>query len=188
MSSLELKDKDLLIAAAILRELKERLGFLQNVGLEYLSLTRSAATLSGGESQRIRLATQIGSRLTGVLYVLDEPSIGLHQKDNARLLTTLMNLRNLGNTVLVVEHDEDTILSADHVIDMGPGAGIHGGEIMFSGSPEALLKSETSLTGLYLSGKKQIQTPEKRRTGSGQWLTLSGACSNNLKQIGRAHV
>lgn len=183
MSSLELKDKDLLIAAAILRELKERLGFLQNVGLEYLSLTRSAATLSGGESQRIRLATQIGSRLTGVLYVLDEPSIGLHQKDNARLLTTLMNLRNLGNTVLVVEHDEDTILSADHVIDMGPGAGIHGGEIMFSGSPEALLKSETSLTGLYLSGKKQIQTPEKRRTGSGQWLTLSGACSNNLKHI-----
>ncbi len=183
MSSLELKDKDHLIAETILKELKERLGFLQNVGLEYLTLNHSAATLSGGESQRIRLATQIGSKLTGVLYVLDEPSIGLHQKDNARLLTTLMNLRNLGNTVLVVEHDEDTILSADHVIDMGPGAGIHGGEIMFSGSPETLLKSETSLTGLYLSGKKQIQTPEKRRTGSGQWLTLSGACSNNLKHI-----
>ena len=183
MSSLELKDKDHLIAETILKELKERLGFLQNVGLEYLTLNRSAATLSGGESQRIRLATQIGSKLTGVLYVLDEPSIGLHQKDNARLLTTLMNLRNLGNTVLVVEHDEDTILSADHVIDMGPGAGIHGGEIMFSGSPEALLKSETSLTGLYLSGKKQIPTPEKRRTGSGQWLTLSGACSNNLKHV-----
>jgi excinuclease ABC subunit A len=183
MSSLELNTKDHLIAETILKELRERLGFLQNVGLEYLTLNRSAATLSGGESQRIRLATQIGSKLTGVLYVLDEPSIGLHQKDNARLLTTLMNLRNLGNTVLVVEHDEDTILSADHVIDMGPGAGIHGGEIMFSGSPEALLKSETSLTGLYLSGKKQIQTPEKRRTGSGQWLTLSGACSNNLKHV-----
>ncbi|MCM2283757.1 MAG: excinuclease ABC subunit UvrA [Desulfobacula sp.] len=183
MSSLELNTKDHQIAETILKELRERLGFLQNVGLEYLTLNRSAATLSGGESQRIRLATQIGSKLTGVLYVLDEPSIGLHQKDNARLLTTLMNLRNLGNTVLVVEHDEDTILSADHVIDMGPGAGIHGGEIMFSGSPEALLKSETSLTGLYLSGKKQIQTPEKRRTGSGQWLTLSGACSNNLKHV-----
>nr|NJM04000.1 excinuclease ABC subunit UvrA [Desulfobacula sp.] len=183
ISSLELKDKDLLIAEAILKELRERLGFLQNVGLDYLTLNRSAATLSGGESQRIRLATQIGSKLTGVLYVLDEPSIGLHQKDNARLLTTLMNLRNLGNTVLVVEHDEDTILSADHVIDMGPGAGIHGGEIMFSGSPEDLLKCETALTGLYLSGKKQIPMPEKRRKGSGQWLTLYDAHSNNLKHI-----
>ena len=183
ISSLELKDKDLLIAEAILKELKERLGFLQNVGLDYLTLNRSAATLSGGESQRIRLATQIGSKLTGVLYVLDEPSIGLHQKDNARLLTTLMNLRNLGNTVLVVEHDEETILSADHVIDMGPGAGIHGGEVMFSGSPEDLLKSETSLTGLYLSGKKQIPTPEKRRPGSGRALTLYDAHSNNLKHI-----
>ena len=183
ISSLELKDKNLLIAEAILKELKERLGFLQNVGLEYLTLNRSAATLSGGESQRIRLATQIGSKLTGVLYVLDEPSIGLHQKDNARLLTTLMNLRNLGNTVLVVEHDEETILSADYVIDMGPGAGINGGEVMFSGSPEALLKSDASLTGLYLSGKKRIQTPEKRRKGSGRSLILYDAYSNNLKHI-----
>ncbi len=183
ISSLELKNNDRLIAQGILRELKERLGFLQNVGLEYLTLNRSAATLSGGESQRIRLATQIGSKLTGVLYVLDEPSIGLHQKDNARLLTTLMNLRNLGNTVLVVEHDEETILSADHVIDMGPGAGINGGEVMFSGSPEELMKSKTSLTGLYLSGKKRIHTPEKRRKGSGQSLTLYDAYSNNLKHI-----
>jgi len=150
MSSLELKNKDRLIAEGILKELKERLCFLQNVGLEYLTLDRSAATLSGGESQRIRLATQIGSKLSGVLYVLDEPSIGLHQKDNARLLTTLMDLRNIGNTVLVVEHDEETVLSADHVIDMGPGAGINGGEVIFSGSPEELIKSEKSLTGFYL--------------------------------------
>ncbi len=183
LSSLELKDMDLLIAEGILKELKERLGFLQNVGLDYLTLDRSAATLSGGESQRIRLATQIGSKLTGVLYVLDEPSIGLHQKDNARLLTTLMNLRNLGNTVLVVEHDEETILSADHVIDMGPGAGINGGEITFSGSPDALIQSATSLTGLYLSGGKRIHVPEKRRKGTGKFLTLCDAYSNNLKHI-----
>ena len=183
ISSLDLKNKDHLIAEGILRELKERLGFLQNVGLEYLTLDRSAATLSGGESQRIRLATQIGSKLTGVLYVLDEPSIGLHQKDNARLLTTLMNLRNLGNTVLVVEHDEETILSADHVIDMGPGAGVNGGEVMFSGSPEALIKSETSLTGLYISGKKNIRIPENRRKGSGKSITIYDAYSNNLKHI-----
>ncbi|MFA5905997.1 MAG: excinuclease ABC subunit UvrA [Desulfobacula sp.] len=183
ISTLELKNKDILIAEGILNELKERLGFLQNVGLEYLTLDRSAATLSGGESQRIRLATQIGSKLTGVLYVLDEPSIGLHQKDNARLLTTLMNLKNLGNTVLVVEHDDETILSADHVIDMGPGAGVNGGEIIFSGPPEAILKSETSLTGLYLSGEKRIQTPEKRRKGTGKSLILYDAHSNNLKHI-----
>ncbi|OGR22904.1 MAG: excinuclease ABC subunit A [Desulfobacterales bacterium RIFOXYA12_FULL_46_15] len=183
ISCLELKNKDQLIAEGILKELKERLSFLQNVGLEYLTLDRSAATLSGGESQRIRLATQIGSKLTGVLYVLDEPSIGLHQKDNARLLTTLMNLRNLGNTVLVVEHDEETVLSSDHVIDMGPGAGSNGGEVMFSGSPEELMKSETSLTGLYLSGKKRIHTPAKRRKGSGRSLTLYDAYANNLKHI-----
>ncbi|MBU1342840.1 MAG: excinuclease ABC subunit UvrA [Proteobacteria bacterium] len=183
ISSLNLKDKDKIIAERIIKELFERLGFLQNVGLEYLTLDRSAATLSGGESQRIRLATQIGSKLTGVLYVLDEPSIGLHQKDNARLLTTLMNLRDLGNTVLVVEHDEETILCSDHVIDIGPGAGVNGGEVVFSGTPEALINCETSLTGLYLSGKKSIKIPEKRRKGIGKSLTIYQANSNNLKNI-----
>jgi excinuclease ABC subunit A len=183
ISSLDLLDKDKIISARIIKELAERLSFLQKVGLEYLTLGRSAATLSGGESQRIRLATQIGSKLTGVLYVLDEPSIGLHQKDNARLLTTLMNLRNLGNTVLVVEHDEETILACDHVIDIGPGAGINGGEIVFSGPPEELVKSVTSLTGLYLSGKKCIHIPERRRAGNGNSLTIYQASANNLKHI-----
>jgi excinuclease ABC subunit A len=183
ISSLDLLDKDKIISARIIKELTERLSFLQNVGLEYLTLGRSAATLSGGESQRIRLATQIGSKLTGVLYVLDEPSIGLHQKDNARLLTTLMNLRDLGNTVLLVEHDEETILSCDHVIDIGPGAGINGGKVVFSGPPEELVKSVTSLTGLYLSGKKCIHIPEQRRTGNGKSLTIYQASSNNLKNI-----
>ncbi|MCD4723072.1 MAG: excinuclease ABC subunit UvrA, partial [Desulfobacula sp.] len=183
ISSLTLKDKDQIIAARIIKELTERLSFLQNVGLEYLTLGRSAATLSGGESQRIRIATQIGSKLTGVLYVLDEPSIGLHQKDNARLLTTLMNLRDLGNTILVVEHDEETILSADHVIDIGPAAGINGGQVVFSGPPEELIKNETSLTGLYLSGKKCIEIPEKRRKGFKKSFTIYQANSNNLKNI-----
>lgn len=183
ISSLPLKNKDKVIAAGIVKELTERLGFLQNVGLDYLTLGRSAATLSGGEAQRIRLATQIGSKLTGVLYVLDEPSIGLHQKDNARLLTTLMNLRNLGNTVLVVEHDEETILASDHVIDIGPAAGVNGGEVVFSGPPEDLINCETSLTGLYLSGKKSIKLPEKRREGTGHFLTIYQANSNNLKNI-----
>jgi excinuclease ABC subunit A len=183
ITSLNLKAKDKLIAAAITKELTERLGFLQNVGLEYLTLDRSAATLSGGESQRIRLATQIGSKLTGVLYVLDEPSIGLHQRDNARLLTTLMKLKNLGNTVLVVEHDEETILASDHVIDIGPGAGVNGGQVIFSGPPEDLIKSDTSLTGLYLSGKKSIKIPETRRKGMGTALTIFQASSNNLKNI-----
>ncbi|WP_022668313.1 excinuclease ABC subunit UvrA [Desulfospira joergensenii] len=183
ISSLEMAGRDKVIASAILNELEQRLGFLQNVGLEYLTLDRSAATLSGGESQRIRLATQIGSRLTGVLYVLDEPSIGLHQRDNARLLKTLMGLRDLGNTVLVVEHDEETILASDHVIDIGPGAGVHGGKIMFSGPPEDLFKSHDSLTGQYLSGKKQILAPEKRRKGNGKALTIKKASANNLKGI-----
>ncbi len=183
ISSLNLQNKDKIIAAPIIKELTERLGFLENVGLDYLTLARSAATLSGGEAQRIRLATQIGSKLTGVLYVLDEPSIGLHQKDNARLFTTLMNLRNLGNTVLVVEHDEETILASDHVIDIGPGAGINGGEVVFSGPPEELVKSNISLTGQYLSGKKSIQIPQTRRKGIGQSLTLYQASSNNLKDI-----
>ncbi|MCD4676570.1 MAG: excinuclease ABC subunit UvrA, partial [Desulfobacula sp.] len=183
ISSLNLKEKDRIIADRIIKELTERLSFLQNVGLEYLTLDRSAATLSGGEAQRIRLATQIGSKLTGVLYVLDEPSIGLHQKDNARLLTTLMNLRDLDNTVLVVEHDEETILSCDHVIDIGPAAGINGGEVIFAGPPEELVKSDTSLTGLYLSGKKCIKIPEKRRKNIGNSLTIYQANSNNLKNI-----
>ncbi|HCY84134.1 MAG TPA: excinuclease ABC subunit UvrA [Desulfobacteraceae bacterium] len=180
---LSLSGRDKTIADAIVRELVQRLGFLEDVGLDYLTLNRSAATLSGGESQRIRLATQIGSKLTGVLYVLDEPSIGLHQRDNARLLNTLMNLKHLGNTVLVVEHDEDTIMASDHVVDIGPGAGINGGEVVFSGTPEELIHSKDSLTGLYLSGKHCIETPKKRRKGNGNTLTITGASANNLKEI-----
>ncbi|MBA3013207.1 MAG: excinuclease ABC subunit UvrA [Proteobacteria bacterium] len=183
MSDLFLGKKERVIADSIIKELIARLGFLENVGLEYLSLDRSAATLSGGESQRIRLATQIGSKLTGVIYVLDEPSIGLHQRDNARLLNTLMNLKALGNTVLVVEHDVETILASDYVIDIGPGAGINGGNIVFSGTPEQLLLDEVSLTGLYLSGKRKIQIPDTRRKGNGKSLTILGACANNLKKM-----
>ncbi len=183
----ELEDKlhgqDALIAEKILKEIVERLGFLENVGLGYLTPDRTANTLSGGESQRIRLATQIGSKLTGVMYVLDEPSIGLHQRDNQRLLSTLIQMRNLGNTVLVVEHDEETILSADHVVDMGPGAGMRGGEVVFSGTPAELLKNTSSLTGRYLSGKKFIPVPEKRRKGNGKKLIIRGASANNLKKI-----
>ncbi len=171
------------IARRIFKEIIERLGFLENVGLSYLTLDRSAATLSGGESQRIRLATQIGSKLTGVLYVLDEPSIGLHQRDNQRLLATLMKMRDLGNTVLVVEHDEETIRASDHVVDMGPAAGMKGGQVVFSGTPEALLEDETSLTGKYLSGRLRIETPAKRRLGNTRKIIIQGACSNNLKNI-----
>ena len=171
------------IARRIVKEIKERLGFLTNVGLEYLSLDRSSATLSGGESQRIRLATQIGSSLMGVLYVLYEPSIGLHQRDNDRLLNTLFRLRDLGNTVIVVEHDEATIRSADYVVDLGPGAGVHGGETIFAGSPRALLKCKDSLTGQYLSGKKKIPLPKTRRKGNGKILEIHGARENNLKEI-----
>ncbi len=171
------------IARNIIEEIKARLGFLTSVGLDYLTLNRAAATLSGGESQRIRLATQIGSKLTGVLYVLDEPSIGLHQRDNQRLLDTLLNLRDMGNSVLVVEHDEETMLSSDHIIDMGPGAGIRGGEVVFSGTPQELLKAENSLTGDYLSGKKRIKIPTRRRTSRGKDLTITGAGTNNLKDI-----
>ena len=180
---LKLSKQENEIARRIIKELKERLGFLTNVGLEYLSLDRSSSTLSGGESQRIRLATQIGSSLMGVLYVLDEPSIGLHQRDNDRLLETLVRLRDLGNTVLVVEHDEATIRTADYVVDLGPGAGVHGGEISFSGTPKALLKSYGSLTGQYLSGKKEISLPERRRKGNGKFLEVKGAQENNLKKI-----
>ena len=180
---LELNPREREIARRILKEVSERLGFLLNVGLDYLTLGRSSATLSGGESERIRLATQIGSGLVGVLYILDEPSIGLHQRDNARLLSTLKKLRDLGNTILVVEHDQETILEADYVLDLGPGAGVHGGELVFKGTPQELLQSETSLTGKYLSGKLKIPLPHRRRKSRGQFLTLIGASENNLKDI-----
>ena len=180
---LTLDGKKAVIARRILKEITDRLGFLENVGLSYLTLDRSANTLSGGESQRIRLATQIGSKLTGVLYVLDEPSIGLHQRDNQRLLATLLKMRDLGNTVLVVEHDEETIRAADYVVDMGPAAGINGGEVVFAGTPEALLKDKNSLTGQYFSGRKRIEIPLVRRGGNGKKLIVRGASENNLKNI-----
>ncbi len=181
--SKQLSPKHREIAARILKEINERLGFLNNVGLEYLSLGRASGTLSGGESQRIRLASQIGSGLTGVLYVLDEPSIGLHQRDNDRLLTTLERLRDLGNTVLVVEHDEDAIRHADYLIDMGPGAGTHGGEVIAAGTPEQVMKSPKSITAQYLTGKKKIPIPDERRKGKGTFLEVIGARENNLKNI-----
>ena len=172
-----------LIAAGILKEVNERLQFLVNVGLDYLTLSRSAGSLSGGEAQRIRLATQIGSRLMGVLYVLDEPSIGLHQRDNARLIQTLKNMRDLGNTVLVVEHDEETWRAADWLIDLGPGAGKHGGQIIAAGTPDEVAQHPTSLTGQYLSGRLSIPVPKERRKGSGEWLVIRGAEANNLKNL-----
>jgi excinuclease ABC subunit A len=171
------------IARAILKEINERLGFLHNVGLDYLNLDRTSGTLSGGESQRIRLASQIGSGLSGVLYVLDEPSIGLHQKDNDRLLETLQRLKSLGNTVLVVEHDEDSIRTADHVIDMGPGAGIRGGEVVCAGTLEELLACKDSLTADYLTGRRRIEVPAKRRKGTGRKLTVHNAQANNLRNV-----
>ena len=183
IEKLSLNGRQGVIARPILREISVRLGFLSQVGLDYLSLDRSAATLSGGESQRIRLATQIGSRLTGVLYVLDEPSIGLHPRDHRRLLDALCRMRDLGNTVLVVEHDSETIHRADHVVDMGPGAGVEGGEVVYSGPPDGLLTSANSLTGQYLSGRRRIPAPASRRTGNGRNLVLSGASANNLKGI-----
>jgi len=179
---LDLTKKEQVIASRIFKEIRERLGFLTDVGLDYLTLDRSSMTLAGGEDQRIRLATQIGSALTGVLYVLDEPSIGLHQRDNDRLLATLTKLRDLGNTVLVVEHDRETILSADHVIDLGPGAGVQGGYVVATGSPKAIMANDKSLTGLYLSGKKTIGTPKKRRP-SGEKIIIKGAREHNLKGI-----
>ncbi len=181
--NIELSEKQKLIAQRVLKEIIERLSFLNSVGLEYLTLSRSAGTLSGGESQRIRLATQIGSSLMGVLYILDEPSIGLHQRDNDKLIATLQRLKDLGNTLIVVEHDEDTMRAADHIVDIGPGAGIHGGEVIFNGTPEELLKCEESITGQYLSGKKKILVPEKRREGNGKFLEIYGAAENNLKDI-----
>jgi len=179
----KLTPQEEVIARLVLREIKERLGFLVSVGLDYLSLDRASATLAGGEGERIRLATQIGSGLTGVLYVLDEPSIGLHLRDNLRLLDTLKRLRDLGNTVIVVEHDPQTVLTADHVIDMGPGAGVHGGEVIFTGPPDQLLKDEGSLTGKYLSGRLSIPIPTKRRKGAKGALIIEGARANNLKGI-----
>ncbi len=178
-----LNDRQRLIAGAITKEIDSRLSFLNSVGLSYLTLSRSAGTLSGGESQRIRLATQIGSALSGVLYILDEPSIGLHQRDNDKLIATLKELRDLGNTVIVVEHDEDTMKAADHIIDIGPGAGIHGGELVCSGSIEDIKKCDRSITGQYLSRKMTIPVPEKRRQGSGKSLRILGAAKNNLKNI-----
>ncbi|MCY3867711.1 MAG: excinuclease ABC subunit UvrA [Chloroflexi bacterium] len=178
-----LTEREQQIAHQILRELDSRVGFLSNVGLNYLSLSRSAATLSGGESQRIRLATQVGSQLTGVLYVLDEPSIGLHQRDNKRLIRTLTGLRDIGNTVLVVEHDEDTMRSSDWLIDLGPGAGEHGGEVVAAGTPDEVTLVDESCTGAFLAGRFQIPLPESRRAGSGEFLSLRGARANNLKSI-----
>lgn len=180
---LDLTERQEMIAHQILKEINARVGFLVDVGLDYLTLTRSAGTLSGGEAQRIRLATQIGSGLMGVLYILDEPSIGLHQRDNDRLLTTLKRLRDLGNTLVVVEHDEDTMFAADHIIDMGPGAGIHGGNVIATGTVNEIMESEESLTGAYLSGRKRIEVPEKRRQPNGKWLEVVGAKENNLKNL-----
>jgi excinuclease ABC subunit A len=182
--NLELSDRDMTIARLILKEVNARLGFLLDVGLDYLTLDRASATLAGGEAQRIRLATQIGSGLVGVLYVLDEPSIGLHQRDNQKLLDTLLRLRDLGNTLIVVEHDEDTIRSADWVVDIGPGAGEHGGHVVVSGTVDDLVKSDTSVTGAYLSGRKAIEVPHKRRKPTkGRELTVKGAQENNLKNV-----
>ena len=182
-NGLTLTETQQLIAAQILKEIRSRLGFLQSVGLSYLTLSRSSGTLSGGESQRIRLATQIGSSLMGVLYILDEPSIGLHQRDNDKLLATLCRLRDLGNTLIVVEHDEDTMRAADYLIDIGPGAGAHGGQVVAAGTPEEVMADPDSLTGQYLSGKKRIEVPAARRPGNGKLLTVRGARENNLKNI-----
>ena len=183
IDSLELTEKQHMIADTIIKEIRQRLSFLASVGLDYLTLSRSAGTLSGGESQRIRLATQIGSSLMGVLYILDEPSIGLHQRDNDKLLGTLRELRDIGNTLIVVEHDEDTIRAADYVVDIGPGAGVHGGEVVYSGNVEGLLKCKKSITGQYLSGKKKIEVPAERRKGNGNSLIIRNASENNLKNI-----
>ncbi|MBQ7500044.1 MAG: excinuclease ABC subunit UvrA [Clostridia bacterium] len=183
VNTLEFTENEAIIARDIMKELRSRLGFLENVGLQYLTLSRSAGTLSGGEAQRIRLATQIGSSLMGVLYILDEPSIGLHQRDNYKLISALKDLRDTGNTVIVVEHDEETMLESDYIIDIGPGAGIHGGEIVACGTPEEIAKNENSITGGYLSGRKMIPVPKTRRKGSGKYLRIIGARENNLKNI-----
>ncbi len=171
------------IAEKVLKEIRERLGFLENVGLNYLSLARTAETLSGGEAQRIRLASQIGAGLVGVMYVLDEPSIGLHQRDNSKLLDTLFHLRDIGNSVIVVEHDEDAMRAADYLVDIGPGAGVHGGKVIAAGTPDSVMKDEKSITGAYLSGRKYIAIPKNRMPPRGQWLTIYGAKGNNLRDV-----
>lgn len=183
VEGMQLSERDMLIGKMILKEIKSRLKFLKSVGLDYLTLSRSAGTLSGGESQRIRLATQIGSSLMGVLYILDEPSIGLHQRDNDKLIGTLKRLRDLGNTVIVVEHDEDTMRAADFIVDIGPGAGVHGGEVVCAGTAQDIMNCERSITGQYLSGRKKIPVPEERRKPDGRWLKITGASENNLKNI-----
>ena len=183
MEHLELNPTQTMIAAQILKEIKNRLGFLRSVGLQYLTLSQEAGTLSGGESQRIRLATQIGSSLMGVLYILDEPSIGLHQRDNDKLLATLKQLRDLGNTLLVVEHDEDTMRQADYIVDIGPGAGVNGGRVVAAGTPEEVMNTPGSVTGDYLSGRKKIPVPAQRRSGNGHWLKVFGAAENNLRHV-----
>ena len=182
-TELKLSEEQLKIADLLLKEILSRLTFLKNVGLEYLTLARSAATLSGGEAQRIRLATQIGSRLTGVLYVLDEPSIGLHQRDNDRLIKSLLDMRDLGNTLIVVEHDTDTMLAADYLVDVGPKAGDEGGRIVAAGTPQEVMQNDKSITGRYLSGKERIEVPKNRRKGTGKYITIKGARENNLKNI-----
>ena len=183
VNSMKLTPTEEVIAKEILKEIRSRLGFLESVGLDYLTLTRKAGTLSGGEAQRIRLATQIGSSLVGVLYILDEPSIGLHQRDNSKLIATLKKLRDLGNTVIVVEHDEETMTESDYIVDIGPGAGIHGGEVVACGTPDEVMKNENSITGAYLSGRKKIEIPKTRRSGNGNFLTVTGAQEHNLKNI-----
>ena len=183
LENLKLSKEKEEIARLLIKEILSRLTFLVNVGLDYLTLARSAYTLSGGEAQRIRLATQIGSRLTGVLYVLDEPSIGLHQRDNQRLINSMLEMRDLGNTLIVVEHDTDTMLACDYLVDIGPGAGIHGGNVVAKGTPKEVMQNENSITGAYLSGRRKIEVPEKRRKGNGLYLEIKGASENNLKNV-----
>lgn len=183
INSINFSEKDKIISSQIIKEIQSRLSFLINVGLDYLDLARKAGTLSGGEAQRIRLATQIGSQLMGVLYILDEPSIGLHQRDNDRLISTLKQLRDVGNTLIVVEHDEDTMREADYIVDIGPGAGEHGGKIVASGTLDEIMSNENSLTGKYLTGAKKVELPEERRKGNGNFITVKGAKENNLKNV-----
>ena len=183
ISSITLSEKERIISGQIVKEIRSRLEFLVNVGLDYLNLSRSSGTLSGGEAQRIRLATQIGSALMGVLYILDEPSIGLHQRDNDKLIQTLKNLREVGNTVIVVEHDEDTMREADYIVDIGPRAGEHGGQIIAAGPVNEIMACKESITGQYLTGEKSIKVPEERRKGNGNFITVTGAKENNLKNL-----
>ena len=183
IDSIKLSESEALIAKEVIKEIKARLNFLVSVGLEYLTLNRHSGTLSGGEAQRIRLATQIGSMLMGVIYILDEPSIGLHQRDNQKLIATLKKLRDVGNTVIVVEHDDETMKSADYIVDIGPGAGIHGGEVVAVGTPNEIMNNPASITGAFMSGREVIKVPEKRRKGNGLYLTVRGAAENNLKKI-----